>query len=329
MIGDHQRASHSASRGSHAVLLDEPGVRTRTTAAAPSRPPRRTRPRAPRAGACIGESRRSRSDAHCSAGVDDAVGLVERLARARADVRARLLVRRGSGAMSEQCRSISDSPCTIHSATRLADAGALLDPDRSRRPEALDVGRLAEDRHAVRRQGDESVDGVLHADVLVADDLGHQLERVLHLRLEVGLRERELGRRERGLLDRGDLLGVVQDRPVRVGADLEADAVLALVHEDVHVAHDRELDRLGRGLEARHGADVDHLVHGRRERDVRAGHARDARAPDAAGDHERLGLDVAARRPQPPHAAALDVDAEHLACSANTDSAPVPGRARA
>ena len=80
-------------------------------------------------------------------------------------------------------------------------------------------------------------------DRLVADDLGHQLERVLHLRLEVRLRERELGRRQRGLLDRRDLLRVVEDRAVRVRADLEADAVLALVHEHVHVAHDRELDR--------------------------------------------------------------------------------------
>ena len=44
----------------------------------------------------------------------------------------------------------------------------------------------------------------------------------LHLRVEVLLRERELGRRERRLLDRGDLLGVVEDRAVRVRADLEA-----------------------------------------------------------------------------------------------------------
>ena len=40
-------------------------------------------------------------------------------------------------------------------------------------------------------------------------------------------------------------------------------AVLALVHDHVHVADDRELDRPARRLEARHRPDVDHLVHHR------------------------------------------------------------------
>ena len=155
---------------------------------------------------------------------------------------------------------------------RLADARPLLHPHRGRRPEPLHLGRLAEDRHPVGRQRDEPVDRVLHADRLVADDLRHQVERVGQLRVEVRLRERELGRRERRRLDRRDLLGVVEDRAVRVRADLEARPVLALVHEHVHVADDRELDRARALLEPRHRPDVDHLVHHRRERDVRAGH---------------------------------------------------------
>ena len=113
---------------------------------------------------------------------------------------------------------------------RLGDARALLDPHRGARPEASHLGRLAEHRHPVGRQREQAVDRVLHADRLVADDLRHQLERVLHLLVEVVLRERQLRRRQRGGLDRGDVVGVVQDRPVGVRADLQSDAVLALVH---------------------------------------------------------------------------------------------------
>ena len=76
---------------------------------------------------------------------------------------------------------------------------------------------------------------------------GTSCERVLELELEVLLRERQLGRRQRRLLDRRDLVGLVEDRPVRVRADLEALPVLALVHVRVHVAHDREVDRRLRG----------------------------------------------------------------------------------
>ena len=47
-----------------------------------------------------------------------------------------------------------------------------------------------------------------------------------------------------------------------IRADLESDPVLAFVHQHVHVAHDRELDRTRGGLEARNGPDVNHLVHG-------------------------------------------------------------------
>jgi hypothetical protein len=104
----------------------------------------------------------------------------------------------------------------------------------------------------------------------------------------------------------------VQDRAVRVGADLQAAPVLALVHVHVHVAHDRVLDRgLGVG-EARHRPDVHHLVHGGRQRDRGARHLREQRAPHAAGDRDEFGLDVARGRAHAPHAAALDVDARDL-----------------
>ena len=57
--------------------------------------------------------------------------------------------------------------------------------------------------------------------------------------VEVLLGERQLGRRQRRGLDRRDVVGVHQDRPVRVRADLQVAAVLALVHVRVHVADDR------------------------------------------------------------------------------------------
>ena len=94
--------------------------------------------------------------------------------------------------------------------------------------------------------------------------------------VEVVLRERELGRRKRRLLDRRQILRVVEDRAVRVRPDLEPGAVLALVHVRVHVADDRELDVALRVGEPVRRADVDHLVHCRRERDAGAGHARRA-----------------------------------------------------
>ena len=97
-----------------------------------------------------------------------------------------------------------------------------------------------------------------------------------------------------------------------VRADLKARPVLALVHEHVHVADDRELDRLRRALEPRHRTDVDHLVDSRRQRDMRARHLREQRAPDAARDHDGLGLDVAARGADAPDPAVLDVEAFDL-----------------
>ena len=195
---------------------------------------------------------------------------------------------------------------------RLACTGSFLDPHGSGRPESAHVGRLAQDRHSVRGQRQDAVDRVFHAHFLVAHDLRHQFERVLHLDLEVGLCEGELGRRERRALDGRDVLRVVEDRAVRVGADLEVAAGLALVHVGVHVAHDRDLDVTLGAREARDGTDVDHLVHRGRERDVRAGHARDARAPHAARDHDSLGSDLAGGRTHASNASVLDVDRDHL-----------------
>ena len=111
---------------------------------------------------------------------------------------------------------------------------------------------------------------------------------------------------------RGDLVGVHEDRPVGVRAHLQVAAVLALVHVGVHVADDREGDLADRVGEERHGPDADHLVHGRRERDRRAGHAGDARAPHAAGDDDRLGLDGAAIGVDTADAAVLHVQAGDL-----------------
>ncbi len=244
-------------------------------------------------------------------GVDDPVCLVETLGGPRAHMRARPLMFVEAGDVR---RVQVDLGLAVHHpfGKRLPGAGAFLDPDGCRRPEASHVRRLPEDWHPVGREREDAVDGVLHAHFLIAHDLGHQLEGVLHLELEVGLRERKLGRRQRGPFDGRDVFRVVQDRPVRVGADLEVASGLALVHVGVHVADDRHLDVAFGAGEARHRADVDHLMHGRGERDAGAGHARDARAPDSAGDHDRVGLDLAGGRAHAANAAALDVDRHHL-----------------
>ena len=237
--------------------------------------------------------------------VDDAVGLGERLERAGLRVLAGLLV--GWRRLMSRLVAVDLGLAVDHPlGDGLADRGPFLDPDRGGGPEALDLGRLAQERHAVRRERDEAVDGVLLADLLVAEDLREELEGVLELRVEVVLGERELRRREGGLLVGRDRLRVVQDGPVGVRADLESDAVLALVHEDVHVADDRVLDRPGRLREDLDGAVVGHLVDDRGERDARAGHLGQERGPDAAGDDHVLGLDGAAARGHAPDAAVLD-----------------------
>ena len=97
-----------------------------------------------------------------------------------------------------------------------------------------------------------------------------------------------------------------------VGADLQVSAGLPLVHVGVHIAHDRVLDVRLRAAEAGDRPDVDHLVHRGRERDPRAGHAGQARAPDTACDRDHVGLHVAVRRAHPLDAPVLHVDAHDL-----------------
>ena len=245
------------------------------------------------------------------AGVDDAVRLVEAFGRSRAHVRACLLMFVEPG----DVRGVEvDLRLAVHHPLRdgLAGAGPFLHPHRGGRPQALHVRRLTKHGHSVRTERQDSVDGVLHADRLVTHDLGHELQRVLHLLLEVRLREGELCRGERCLLDRRQVLRVVEDRPVGVRPDLEVAAGLPLVHVGVHVAHDRVLDVRLRPPEPRDWPDVDHLMHGGRERDARARHAGQARAPHATRDGDGLGLDVTLGRANAPDAAMLDVDPDHL-----------------
>ena len=189
------------------------------------------------------------------AGVDDPVGLVERLRRARPDVGAGALVRVEPGDVGV---ADVDLGVTVRHplGDRAADPRALLDPDRGRGPEALDLGRLPQHRPAVGGQREQPVDRVADLGAVGTEQVGHQLEGLLQLRVEVLLGERHLRRRQLGLLDRGDVLGVPQDRAVGVGADLHVGAVLALVAEGVHVADDREGDLAGLTGELRAGADA-------------------------------------------------------------------------
>ena len=263
MIGDHQRASHSDSRRGDAVavLVEQAGVGLVPDGPLPAGG--LVEDGAPLALALV-----ERWDPYAAVGlpllggVDDPVHLVEALAGAGKHMRAGLL--RRVGARNVGLEDVDLRLAVDHQlGDGLAGARALLDPDRRGRPQAPDLRGLAQQRQAVVGHGQQAVDRVLHADGLVADDLRHQLERDLHLRVEVVLREGQLGRGQRRLLDRGDLLGVHHDRAVGVGADLEPGSLLALVHVGVDVAHDRVLDHpLGVG-EARHRTDVDHLVHRR------------------------------------------------------------------
>ena len=322
MIGDHQRESHSASRRLIRSPYSSSSFAFDSYHCGRSQPAASKKTRAE-----LLLAREERRQAHVAVRlpllrrVDDAVRLVEALGRARLHVPLRLLVlveARDVGRLQVDLRLAVRHPLR----DRLADARAFLHPDRGRRPEALHLGRLAEQRQPVGGQREEAVDRVLDPDRLVVQHLRDQLERVLHLLLEVLLRERELRRRKRRLLVRRNLLGVVEDRTVGVRADLEPAPVLALVHVRVHVAHDRELDHALRVLEVRHRPDVDHLVHRRRQRDRRAGHARDLRAPDTAADDDAIGRDVAARGLDPASRARPRRRCRAPRCSRTPTSAP-------
>ena len=309
MIGDHQRDSHSASRRATrspysasrrlvravpegslpAGRLEELGAELHLPLV------HRRQPDVPVGGPLLHR-------------MDDAVGLVEALGGPGVDVCRRLLVlveARDVGAVQVDLRPavghpLGDGP---------GDPGGLLDPDRGGRPEALDLRGLAQDRHAVGGQREQAVDGVADADPLVAEDVGDELQGLLQLELEVLLGERQLRRGQGRGRDRGDVVGFHEDRPMRVRADLEVAAVLALVHVGVHVADDRERDLADRVRELRDRTHADHLVDRRAERDRRPGHPGDARAPDATGDDDDVRLDVALVRADPADLAVDDVDA--------------------
>ena len=84
---------------------------------------------------------------------------------------------------------------------------------------------------------------------------------MLILKVEVFLREWELGGGQGSSSVRRQFIWAVKDCAVRVRTDLEPGAVLTLVHEGVHVANDWPLDIALAVGEERHGADVLHLVH--------------------------------------------------------------------
>ena len=165
---------------------------------------------------------------------------------------------------------------------------AFLHPDGGGRPQVADFGGLAEARHRVRREREQTVDRVLNLGI--AEHV-HQLDRFFHLLVEVVGRERHLGRAERRFLVRGDVVGVVQDRTVGIRAHFHRARRLPFVTECVHVANDRVADLalcFGKHV---HRADVSHLVHGGHERDRCAGHVRDPVRPDTARNNDVFGLD--------------------------------------
>ena len=109
--------------------------------------------------------------------MDDPVGLVESLGGAGAARTCGLLgvvEARDVGGLQVDLGLAEHHPL----GDRLADARALLDPDRGGGPEALDLGRLAEHRQPVRRQRQEAVDRVLDAHALVTDDSKTNLNEV-------------------------------------------------------------------------------------------------------------------------------------------------------
>ena len=217
MIGLHQRESHSCSRG----ITASPYCSSRS--AFDSYQCGRSQPAVSKKNApsfcwlsCIGAEPLVAVRLVLLGRVDDAVGLDERLGGAQPGVLATLLVlvEPGDVAVADVDLAVAVGHPLGH---RAADARPLLDPDRGGGPETLDVA-LAQDRQAVAGQREQPVDGVAHLGALGAEQLGHQLVGLLELRVEVVGGERQLGRAELGLLDRGDVLGLHEDRAVRVGA---------------------------------------------------------------------------------------------------------------
>ena len=242
------------------------------------------------------------------AGMDDAVGLVEVLGAAGQDVvlGAGVTVEPGDvGGMGIDLGITLGHPLGDH----LADRRTLLDPHRRHRPQVFDLNRLTQQRHGVGGEGEEAVDGV--ADLGLRKDVGHQLEGLLHLLVEVLVREGHLGGGEERLAERGDFVGMVEDGPVGVGPHLHGAGCLAFVHVGVHVPHDREADLRPGLLEDRDGPHVDHLVDGRGERDRGPRHPGDPGAPHPAGHQHVVRLDPALVGHHRPDRPAFRLKIEH------------------
>ena len=244
--------------------------------------------------------------------MDDAVGLVEALAAAGVDVALRLLVVVEPGDVRRV--QVDLGGAVGHPfGDRLGDPGRLLDPDRGARPEALDLGRLAEDRHPVRRQGQHAIDGMADPDGLVSEDGRHQLEGLLQLELEVLLGERQLGRRQRGGRDRRDLIrvraGWAGGRTSRPRGRRRAGARTCSCP-----CRGRSGTRSRRPCSRTAGTGPTLIiwwtagVSGM----TRPGHAGDPRAPCAAGDDDGVGGDVALVGADAADVAVHDVDAGDL-----------------
>ena len=193
MIGLHQRESHScgARHDSVAVLLEQVGV-----GLVPLRPLPADGLEEHRAELLLRVVHRREPLLAVGLvllrGVDDAVGLDERLGGAQSGVLAPHLVRveaRDVAVVDVDLRVTLRHPL----GDRAADARTLLDPDRGCGPQPLDQA-LAEDRAAVAGQRQQAVDRVADLRAVGAEQLGHQLQRLLELGVEVVLRERHLGR---------------------------------------------------------------------------------------------------------------------------------------
>ena len=81
----------------------------------------------------------------------------------------------------------------IHSATQRAMPGASLIQIAAADHKPLDFRRLSQQREAVGRQREETVDGMPDADARVAKDIRHQLQGVLERLIEVLFGEGQLG----------------------------------------------------------------------------------------------------------------------------------------
>ena len=95
----------------------------------------------------------------------------------------------------------------------LADTAAMGYPHAFRRPEPLDLGRLAEDGHPVRREDEHAVDLLHQLGVLKS---GHELARRYHPLAKRGLRPRHHRRHLGGVSVTPDILRLQEQRLVIV-----------------------------------------------------------------------------------------------------------------